>query len=164
MDLQKLKLLELSKALQSGDRLTDDQVALLAKVRRESNEGRKFVQIQKLRLMPGEELMDFINAMWTAVSTNRVVLADGSLDAILQGIFDDHVIVMDGNTGRLFMAQFSRDGKGEITFSEPSQVRMTFEPVTSGEEVERRAPQESVVIDPDTNKKWGFLPEFRRRF
>lgn len=162
MDLRKKRLTELALALQSDGRLDDQQVALLAEVRRKSNANRQFVQVEKLRLMPGEELMDFINSMFTAVSTNRVVLADGSLDAILQGIFDDHVIVMDGNTGRLFMSKFSRDANGEIAFAEPMQVRMTFEPVATGDEVQRRVEQKSVEVNPKAGKLWDFLPDLRR--
>ena len=163
------ELLDLQKALRAGERLSDAQVVKLAELRRAANADRRHVQVGKLALRPGEELMDFVWTMMDAVQTDRIVLADGSLDAWLHGIFEDHVIVQDGNTGRMFKAEFTREGDGTIKFSEPVEVRMEWVPVNvsaeSSDEVERaiakRAPAERhfVELAKGSTSKWsGILP------
>jgi len=165
------KLLGLKKALDSGERLSDEEVALLATLKREQNVGKRHVAVSKLALREGEELWDFMWTMVEAVQTNRIILADGSLDAWLQGIYDDHVIVQDGNTGRMFKANFTRDANGEISFSDPVEVRMEWVPVESaapemgGEDVQRvekrAAPEVKYVeVMKRSGGKWGgILPE-----
>lgn len=161
-------LVELRKALESGEKLSNGQVAKLAELRREVNADKHHVRVGKLALREGEELMDFVWTMMDAVQTNRIILADGSLDAWLQGIFEDHVIVQDGNTGKMFKANFTRSEAGEIVFEEPIEVRMEWVPVSasaeSEDEVERavakRAPVEESFVELTKSKasKWGFLP------
>lgn len=162
-------LLKLRSVLKAGKRLSDAQVAQLAELRHAENVGKYFVQVEKLSLRPGEELMSFVGTMLEAVQTNRIVLADGSLDAWLQGIFDDHVIVQDFNTGRFFKASFERGSDGSIVFSEPVEVRMEWVPTNpsaeSSDEVERavakRAPakRDFVEVSKSNDSKWsGVLP------
>lgn len=161
------ELVQLKKAIQSGARLTDEQVRKVAALRRDSNRERTFVRVGKLALREGEELMEFVHTMIGAVMTDRIVLADGSLDAWLEGIFEDHVIVRDANTGRLFKAPFERGADGSIAFSEPVEVRVQFVPVSAPAEeggdaeeksVEKRAPDQIVEVKKQEPGKWGFLP------
>lgn len=164
------ELVELKKAIQSGARLTDVQVQKLAELRRSSNADRRFVRVGKLALREGEELMDFVHTMIGAVMTDRIVLADGSLDAWLEGIFEDHVIVRDANTGRLFKAPFERGEDGSIAFSEPVEVRVAFVEVpkaAAGEEeaekaVQKSAPNRLVEVQKAAPGRWGFLPNTLR--
>lgn len=167
-------LLELQGVIKAKGRLSDAQVTQLAELRRAENVGKRFVQVEKLSLRPGEELMDFVNAMCGAVQTDRIILADGSLDAWLHGIFDDHVIVQDWNTGRFFKARFERGNDGSIAFSEPVEVRMEWVPAKpsegSSDEVERavakRAPRNRTFVEVGRSRasKWsGVLPESVRR-
>lgn len=161
------ELVELKKAIQSGARLTDAQVQKLSTLRRESNRERTFVRVGKLALREGEELMDFVHTMIGAVMTDRIILADGSLDAWLEGIFEDHVIVRDANTGRLFKAPFERAEDGGIAFSDPVEVRVAFVevPKADSEEeknVEKRAPDEIVEVQKRDVGKWSFLPNTLR--
>lgn len=162
-------LLKLQSVLKAGKRLSNVQVAQLAELRRTENVGKHFVQVGKLSLRQGEELMDFVNAMLEAVQTDRIILADGSLDAWLQGIFDDHVIVQDWNTGRFFKAGFERGSDGSIAFSEPVEVRMEWVPTNpsaeSSNEVERAVAKRAsekrdfVEIGRSNASKWsGVLP------
>lgn len=159
-------LLELKQALRAGEKLSNAQVVKLAGLRRAANAGRRHVEVHKLQLREGEELMDFVWAMMDAVQTNRVILADGSLDAWLEGIFEDHVIVRDGNTGRTFQANFTRSADGEIVFEEPFEVRAVFVPVNAPEEdaveraVRKRAPEPGKLVEVTKaiERKWGFLP------
>jgi len=163
-------LVELRKTLERGDRLSDAQVVELAKLRREASEKISHVRVGKLALREGEELMDFVWTMVDAVQTNRIILADGSLDAWLQGIFEDHVIVMDGNTGKFFKANFSRDASGEIVFEEPVEVRMLWVPVGegAGDETEKaiakRAPEVEQILqlEKTAGSRWSFLPSSLR--
>jgi len=163
------QLLDLQKALRAGDKLTDAQVQKLSELRRAANEGRRHVQVGKLSLRPGEELMDFVWTMMDAVQTNRIVLADGSLDAWVQGIFDDHIIVQDGNTGRMFKSTFTRAEDGSISFAEPVEVRMEWVPINASAESEdaveravaKRAPEDRrfVELSKGSPSKWtGVLP------
>lgn len=166
-------LRQIRAALRNGDALSDAQVAKLAEIRRAENVGKRHVRVHKLALREGEELMDFVWTVCDAVQTNRIVLADGSLDAWLVGIFDEHVVVEDGNTGRLFRAEFARDDKGEFSFSEPVEVRMEFVPVERTEDdeaeaaVEKSAGSERVVEVAKAaagRGKWGgILPASLRR-
>lgn len=164
-------LRNIAQALRAGKRLSDEQVAKLAELRRTENVSKRYVAVAKFALREGEELWDFIDAIWMAVQTNRVVLADGSLDAWLQGIFDDFVIVQDGNTGRLFQAKFSRDENGEFVFEEPFEVRQAFLPVATGDDeaeksISKRAPvvERFVDIAKRDESKWrGILPSTLRR-
>jgi len=165
------ELVELKKAVQSGARLTDEQVQKLADLRRTSNVDRRFVRVGKLALREGEELMDFVHTMMGAVMTDRIVLADGSLDAWLEGIFEDHVIVRDANTGRLFKAPFERGADGSIAFAEPVEVRVAFVEVpkaaADGAEeaekaVQKSAPDRLIEVQKAAPGKWGFLPNALR--
>lgn len=168
-------LIALRKSLQSKEPLTDAQVALLAKLRRDENVSKRFVAVEKFALREGEEMWDFMMSMMDAVATNRVILADGSLDAWLQGIYNDYVIVQDGVTGRFFKAAWSRAADGTFEFSEPVEVRMEWVPINAStadggagvtQAISKRAPVETTYLDVSKSieKKWGFLPaSFTRR-
>jgi hypothetical protein len=141
-------LRQIRTALRKGENLSDEQVAKLAELRRLDNIGKRFVgvtDVKKLELREGEELMDFVWTMMGAVQTDRIILADGSLDAWLVGIFNDHIVVEDGNTGRLFRADFTRNEKGEIAFSEPIEVRQVFVPVERPKEDEGGEKEEKAI-------------------
>lgn len=166
--MDQVALRQIRQALRKGDRLSDEQVAKLAQLRRAMNAGKQHVAVSKLALREGEELWTFVDAVWMAVQTNRVVLADGSLDAWLMGIYDDHVIVQDGNTGRLFKATFERDAKGEFVFGDPVEVRQIFVEIETSDDVEKaiakRAPvAEFVDVSKRDESKFGFLPPALRR-
>jgi hypothetical protein len=169
-------LQQIQRALRLGKKLSDEQVVKLADLRRADNVGKRHVQVAKIELREGEELMDFVWTMMSAIQTDRIVLADGSLDAWLVGIFNDHVVVEDGNTGRLFKSEFVRDAKGEISFSEPVEVRMVFVPVERGEDGEEVTSEKAVtkaaapriertveVMKSGSGSTWGrFLPSTLR--
>ncbi len=147
-----LEILELTEAIEKGERLTDTQVQILAKLRREENKGRTFMNVSKVALADGEDIYDFIWLMYDSVQTNRIVLADGSLDACLDSIYDDYVIIRDCNTGRMFKANFSRDTDGEILFDKVIEVRQAWVAVN---EVEKK---KSDIVEMIKNNKWSFLP------
>lgn len=169
--MDQVALRQIQRALKAGDRLSDDQVVKLAELRRSVNASSHHVAVTKLELRDGEELWDFVDAVWMAVQTNRVVLADGSLDAWLMGIYDDFVIVQDGNTGRLFQAAFTRNETGEFVFETPVEVRQAFLPVSApdAEGVEKSVLKSRKVVGyVDVAKraddsKFGFLPKTLRR-
>lgn len=159
-------LRQIQRALRKGDELSDAQIAKLAELQRAANAGKRHVAVSKLALREGEELWEFVDAVWMAVQTNRVILADGSLDARLMGIFDDFVIVQDGNTGRTFKSTFTRNEKGEFAFAPPVEVRQVFVEVEAADEdVERAvakrradAPEFVDVSRGRSESKFGFLP------
>jgi hypothetical protein len=164
-------LRQIHRALRAGDKLSDEQVVKLAQLRRATNASTHHVAVSKFELREGEELWTFVDAIWMAVQTNRVVLADGSLDAWLVGVYNDHVVVQDGNTGRLFMSKFTRNDMGEFVFEAPIEVRQIFVPVDSQPEdaaksISKRAnaPVEFVdVARARDDGKFGFLPSTLRR-
>jgi len=132
-----------------------------------------FVHVRKMQLREGEELWQFVSALQQAVQTNRIVLADGSLDAWLQGIYEDHVIVQDMNTGRLFRADFTRDAKGEFTFAEPVEVRVAFVPIAGegggegggAEKLAKSDPGQFLDLDRVSKSRWADVlpPRLRTR-
>lgn len=161
------ELMEIRTALRNRTRLSDAQVVKLAQLRRRENAGVAWARVSKLSLRPGEELMDFVHAVLSAVQTDRVILADGSLDAMLHGIFDDHVVVQDLNTGRFFKADFTRTDKGEITFSDPIEVMATFVPVESADpsdDAEKAVQKRHSALEhvefgkAIASTRWTFLP------
>ena len=163
------ELFEIEVALAKKERLTDKQVVKIAELRRQHNVEKSWIGIKKLALRPGEELWDFVTAMCNAVSTNRVILADGSLDAWLHGIFEDHVIVQDGNTGKFFKSGFIRNSAGEFEFSDPVEVMPVFVPVDGAADdaeksVTKRAPEPVDMLDvsKSTAPKWSFIPRSLR--
>lgn len=164
------ELYEIQMALKAGDNLSDAHFVKVAELRHKDNEPKRFAQIGKFALRQGEELWDFIGALAGAVSQDRVILADGSLDAWLQGIYEDHVIVQDGNTGRLFRANFTRNDKGEFSFDHPVEVMSIFVPVdpAAGDDMQKsiakRAPEVSQIVDIAKSDagKWSFLPRSLR--
>jgi hypothetical protein len=140
----------------------------LAALRRAVNAGKHHVAVAKLALREGEELWDFIDAVWSAVQTNRIVLADGSLDAWLVGIYNDFVVVQDMNTGKHFQSTFTRAESGEFEFSDPVEVRMVFVPVAADEGGDDAfaakavtkalaAPTEFIEVAKSGTSKWGAL-------
>ncbi len=145
------RIADLSTAMTkvNGDlkQLSDDQVMTLVTLRRRENAGKRFVSVpddvKKLALREGEELWDFISALASAVMENRVALADGSLDIMLTGIFEDSIIVQDFTTGKMFKTQFTRQADGTFEFGEPVEVRTAFVEV---------APGSSSDDDEDANK------------
>jgi hypothetical protein len=160
------ELLKLRKAIRSGEKLSDEDVKKLSSLRREENKSRVFMNVSKVALQEGEEMMDFVWMMYDAVQTNRIILADGSLDAWLNGIYDDYVIVQDGNTGKMFKADFSRNAEGEIEFSNVVEVRMQWVPVNASESevarsVSKRATQSAEIFElkKRNESKWNFLPD-----
>lgn len=161
------ELMEIQTALRNGSELSDSQVAKVAELQRVNNSQKRWVSVAKLALRQGEVLWDFISALVTAVHTDRVILADGSLDAWLHGIYEDHVIVQDMNSGRFFKAMFTRLEDGSFRFEEPVEVMMTFTPVEMGDEdveraVSKRAPIVQHLEVSTVKRKWdGILP---RRF
>lgn len=165
-------LRQIQRALRAGSRLSDEQVMKLAQLRRAANAARHHVAVAKIALREGEELWDFIDAVWMAVQTNRVVLADGSLDAWLMGIYEDHVIVQDGNTGRLFKSTFTRNEKGEFEFGEPVEVRQVFVEVSADpdddgvEKAVLKCRKIETYVDVSKRRddsQFGFLPETLRK-
>lgn len=168
--IDQVALRQIRQALRAGTALSNEQVIKLAQLRRTVNASKHHVAVSKLELREGEELWDFVDAVWSAVQTNRVILADGSLDAWLMGIYDDFVIVQDGNTGRLFQAAFTRNAKGEFEFGEPVEVRQAFLPVVAAdaEGVEKTVLKcvkvvEHVDVAKLDDSKFGFLPATLRR-
>ena len=168
MSTDQVALRQIAQALRAGRKLSDAQVVKLAELRRAENAGRRFadVEVEKLALGEGEELWDFVDAMCMAVQTNRIVLADGSLDARLVGIYDEHVIVEDGNTGKLFMSNFTRNAGGEFVFESPVEVRRIFVPVETEADVAEKAvskaaPRATELVEVGKSvraRKWSFLP------
>lgn len=162
--MDKRTLISIAKALRNKEKLSDAQVLKLAELRRAANAGNHHVRVSKLKLREGEELWQFMDAIWNAVQTNRIVLADGSLDAWLVGIYDDHVIVEDGNTGRMFKSVFTRTADGEFSFAEPVEVRMVFVEVgdaagTVERSVTKAAADEQIVnLKKASTRRWDFLP------
>lgn len=162
------ELRQIQVALARSEKLSDAQFAKLAELRRSENAGKKWVEVQKLELREGEEIWDFIDALWTATFTSRVILADGSLDVWLHGIYDKFVIVQDGNTGRFFRAEYSRNDDGTFVFGEPEEVSMQWIPVSSGsdedaEKVAKRAPARWVEVSKTRGKWSGVVPFSMRR-
>lgn len=149
-------LVSIQRKLANKETLTDEEVRVVAKLRHETNVGKEFVRVRKLALREGEELWDFVHVMCAAVQGDRVLLADGSLDVQLIGIYDDYVIVQDWNTGKLFKSTFTRGSDGIIVFSPPIEVHVEFTPVVPGD-VQKSIPEEVLVLKAAPARKWSFL-------
>jgi|GEM_PF-3245275 len=163
MSLTTKKKSHLADLSRNADKLDAAKFNDMMALQRKANEGKDFVRVRRLEMRPGEEVWDFVGAMVTAIQTNRVVLANGSLDARLVGIYDDHVIVQDGNTGRMYKSTFSRTSDGEFAFSEPVEVRMEYVECACSDGVEKRAADVVVEVPRGGDRKWGFLPPTLRR-
>lgn len=151
--------------------LSDPQFAALRALQvAKQARGRRMVDVSavaKLSMRDDEELWDFITAMQVAVDVNRVVLANGSLDAGLVGIFDDSVIVRDWNTGRHFRSKFTRREDGSFEFSEPNEVRQAWldvqadtqggAPEGGGGQKAKRVEVETVIVGTAKSKWSGVL-------
>lgn len=152
------ELVALNRALEKGEHLSDRQVVLLASIQRDANAGRRFVRVGRaLPLRQGEELMQFGFAVCDAVHADRTVLADGSLCAMVEGIFDSYVVVRDANTGRLFRSEFTRDERGAFVFSPPVEVEVQYVPIpaaTAGE-AQRAATAPRTLELTRSSSKWG---------
>lgn len=160
MTTKESRHLEMLERLAKRQKLTDQQVTERARLTRAANDGRHFVRVQKLQLRPGEELWDFASALNTAVRTNRIVLADGSLDVWLEGVYEDHVIVQDGNTGRLYRSDYQRNAQGEFSFSAPVEVQVAFVPVSEQDQDSGAVQQQKFIELSRVQKRfWGFLPD-----
>lgn len=105
-----------------------------------------FVQVSKVDLMDGEELMDLAKKVMAAITHHRGKIKKS---LALQGIFKDHIVVRDLEDGRLFRMKLSRSDKGEIALEGMEEVRQTFTPVKKIEKRDGAETDLQVVTVPE---------------
>lgn len=97
----------------------------------------KTVEIAKVDLREGEELMEFVGKVHTAVEGLATVPAPWDKKQKiakywLKGIFNGNVVVRERDTGKFYRMPLSRSEKGDLKIG-PSkeEVRTAFVPVSS---------------------------------
>ena len=103
----------------------------------------EFVQVHKVDLLDGEELMDLAKKVMAAITQHRGKIKKS---LALQGIFKDHIVVRDMEDGRLFRMKLARSDKGEINLEGMEEVRQTFVPVKKVEKSETPADLQVVTV------------------
>ena len=90
-----------------------------------------FVVVEKVELLDGEEMMELAKKIMSAIAQNKGKL---NKSLALQGIFKDHIVVRDMETGKMYRMKLARSEGGEISLSGLEQVRQTFVPVKQAAE------------------------------
>lgn len=85
-----------------------------------------FIQIEKVELLDGEELMSLPRKIMDAMGRHKAKL---NRSLFLRGIFNKFIIAKDFETGRMFQMDMSRDQDGDILLGNPVEVKQTFVPV-----------------------------------
>ena len=80
------------------------------------------IEIRKLNLAEGEEVLDVGDKVMRALARSKAKLKK-SLRLI--GIYNDHLVTRDAETGRLFKMALSRDGDA-IILGSPEEVQQSF--------------------------------------
>lgn len=80
------------------------------------------IEIKKLDLIEGEEVLDLGDKVMKALAQSKAKLKK-SLRLI--GVYNNHVITRDAETGRLFKMDISRDGSA-VVLGSPEEVQQSF--------------------------------------
>jgi hypothetical protein len=86
---------------------------------------REFVQVQKIDLLDGEELMELAKKVMAAITQHKGRL---NKSLALRGIFKDHIVVRDMESGKLFRMNMKRDDAGAVLLDSMDEVRQVFVP------------------------------------
>ncbi len=92
------------------------------------------VAVSKVELLDNEEMLVFAEKVIDALETEEAQL---SRRPELRGIFADHVIFQDIESGRYYRRALSRANDGDVALGEAVEVRQVFAPVD--EPVEKAA-------------------------
>lgn len=98
------------------------------------------VEINKVELLDGEELQTLVKKVVDAITQGK---GKTNKSLFLNGIFKDHVITRDWETGKFFKMEMARDGDA-ITLTGSAEVRQAFVPV--GQKVEKAEDQLSCTV------------------
>jgi len=85
-----------------------------------------FVQVQKVDLVEGEELMDLAKKVMAAITQNK---GKTRKSLGLLGIFKDHIVVRDFEDGKLFRMEMKRDDGGNVLLDGMEEVQQKFVPL-----------------------------------
>lgn len=85
------------------------------------------IEINKVELVEGEELMELVDKVYKALAQNKAK-TDKSLG--LRGIFKDYIITRDAESGQFFQMAITRKGE-HLELGEPVQVRQIYVPVAA---------------------------------
>ena len=81
---------------------------------------------KNVKLLEGEELMEFIDKVQGALAQHR---QKTETSTFLRGIFKGFIITRDFENGKFFQHKLSRDGEGLIKLGPAIEVRQAFVPV-----------------------------------
>lgn len=112
----------------------------------------EFVVVGKLDLPEGVEMWDFAGMIMEELTRQKAKL-DRSLS--LHGIFNDHIIVRDRETAKLYKLAISLDGDGTLVFGDQVEVRMEYVPVKTNKS-EKSEVQKHVLSEEIRKRKVSF--------
>lgn len=92
--------------------------------------------INRFDLAETEELWDFMEKIYMAI---QLIADDNGRAYWLIGVFDDHIIIEDSSTGKLYRLALSRGENDAVVLSGMIQVKVQYVPVTATETVTRSA-------------------------
>jgi hypothetical protein len=101
-----------------------------------------FVEVRKLDLMEGEEVLELGNKVMNALAQNRKKL---KRSLSLRGIFNDHIVAKDTESGTLFRIVMKRGDGGAIVLGELEEVRQVYVS-TKKEKETKQAPGEHECV------------------
>lgn len=83
--------------------------------------------INRFDLEEGEEFWDFMDKVHAAL---QILGQQNDRRYWLIGLFDDHIIVEDNNTGKLYKLDMSRNEDGSVALANMTEVKIQYVPVT----------------------------------
>jgi hypothetical protein len=107
------------------------------------------VRVYKVDLAEGEELMQLVDKVMSALAQQRAKL---KRSLSLRGIFKDFIVVMDVEKRKMYKLSLARSDKGELTIGkEFEEVVQTFVPAKKVEKGEEQ-PATLVAVGDDVRE------------
>lgn len=91
----------------------------------------QFIEVQKVALREGEELMDFVRAVQMALRQQGHAR---SASPSLQGVYNGAIVTRDMESGKFFQHTVKREDGGTVELGEPVEVRQVWVPVDTQKE------------------------------
>lgn len=102
------------------------------------------IEVRKVELVEGEELQGLVKKVIDAIGRSK---GKTTKSIGLTGIYKDHIITRDFESGKFFKMAMERDDAGNVKLGDAVEVKQVFVPAKQKTEKAEDAPEVLVAID-----------------